>query len=432
MADKLRDILPAYGDRTSQFRFLTKDHTLGESSPITVWRSALAASSASIEQQSFGGGGISRHASDALFAALYESVERLCWANGNIETIRESVSRSDQEWFKDRLSILPHFTEVELHELYADTEIVHDELYDSSLWTLGRSLVTNDNVWIPLALALPRHTARVKSQAAIDMTTNGMAAGSSFAGATLSGLMEALERHTFLEAHYNARTFDVVRPSRLSPSCLQTFRAIADIFDQVLLATIPGPLGTSLSVCSGYVGGSTGTLRLRIGASLNFDYSVAVEKSILEFAQCAVAARGKTLHEADSCGDWRNVPLGTLLDHVSLGDYPDYCSRLKFRTPEEQNCDDTPMQESASCREFDQSDVIDLCRRLEHSFGINAVVVPFTPESIVDTTQCSVVRVVLLGAIPLRVGRAVGLDSQFMSNAGIDSNGLAILPHCFP
>jgi ribosomal protein S12 methylthiotransferase accessory factor len=143
----------------------------------------------------------------AMRSALGEAVERYssgCWEE--VEAVRGRRPEIGDEALDPRRLVLYRPEQYE-HVPYApysdDTEIA---------WVPARSLVTSREVLVPALAASLVHQVAVNQEYLFGPSSNGLAAGSTLAGALLAATQEVLERDAFVIAWFNQLACAEVNP----------------------------------------------------------------------------------------------------------------------------------------------------------------------------------------------------------------------------
>ena len=153
------------------------------------------------------GKGMTRAA--AVRSALGEAVERYssgCWEEA--EAVRGRRREIGDQALDPRRLVLYRPEQYE-HVAYApysdDTELA---------WVPARSLVTSREVLVPALAASLVHQVAAKEEYLFGPSSNGLAAGSTLAGALLAATQEVLERDAFVIAWFNQLSCTEVNPEK--------------------------------------------------------------------------------------------------------------------------------------------------------------------------------------------------------------------------
>lgn len=254
--------------------------------PIIV-RSELANTGFGVGAQAFvgcsGKGSDLRAARDTALGEALERHASLTWhpaqrvAARRAELTGASMDPRDLVLFADeQYASLPYAP-------YEDSTVLE--------WIPARSLVTGDEVWVPLLAAhlgydVPHHDGYL-----FPATSNGFAAGPTLRFAVLAGLLEVVERDAFLIAwahrlvtpRYDAQTL----PDEEASSIASAYRRRGVRIDVHVLPT------DSVATVALAIGWSDVAPAAVIGLGAALDPVTAARRAVLEVAQVRPALRGR-------------------------------------------------------------------------------------------------------------------------------------------
>jgi ribosomal protein S12 methylthiotransferase accessory factor len=234
-------------------------------------------------------GGVSITHSGAVAKALGEGVERYCSAFFDYDDLLVAPYRE-----------LPgRATPPGDYALYTQTQLDNGDLPWQPLtedtpvrWTTGRSLATGDAVFVPAAMVyVPYHYRPDSGEPGfVQPISTGLAAGTSFAEAALSGLCEAVERDAFTITWQARLSRPRIDPDTLPVSCrdrLDRFTA-AGLRVHIMDITTDLGLPTLLTIA---VGDRPTSPAVAVAAATHPDPEVALVKSLEELAHTRKFAR---------------------------------------------------------------------------------------------------------------------------------------------
>jgi ribosomal protein S12 methylthiotransferase accessory factor len=382
-----------------------------------------------------GGASVDRYG--ALAKALGEAVERYCSA---IFDYRDFTLAAYDDL--DERATPPDAFALYRPEQHEQEGFPWQPLGGDSLvnWTRGRSLVTGDETLIPAACVfVPYHYLRSRPDTPfVQPISTGLACGSSYDEATLSGLCEVVERDAFT-LMWQAR---MSRP-RVSPAGLPaTARDALRRFDRAGLRVEIVDITTDIrfpTIFTVAIGDAPSSPAIAVAAATDASAERAVVKSLEELAHTRTFARQLLEYtppvEVDVAGGHSEVV--------------DQKTHLRFYCPQEAKAFAEFTWSSDEVRGF--ADVVDrtvgdpaadlstLVEELGRA-GLDAVVVDLTTADIASL-GLSVVRAVVPGLHPLFMGhrnRALGGRRLYAVPQQLGHEGLErgeqdnLYPHPFP
>ena len=227
-------------------------------------------------------GGVGTNARTALAKALGEAVERYCSAFFDVDDLlwssfsaltRPAVAPDSFALYSDQQYRSPGFP---WRRFDPDAPVA---------WTLGRSLVSGEDVLIPAAFVhVPFHYRSDRPDTPITQPiSTGLACGSGFRSAALSALCEVVERDAFTLMWQAGLTRARIRPATLPPSVqdlVDRYRAVELTVHLVDLTTDVG-CPTVMSIAEGDADSSPA---LAVANASHPDPVVAARKSLEELA----------------------------------------------------------------------------------------------------------------------------------------------------
>lgn len=382
-----------------------------------------------------GGASVDRYG--AIAKALGEAVERYCSA---IFDYRELVLAAYED-LEERATPPDAFALYRPDQYEADGFPWRPLLRDSPVsWTRGRSLVSGEETLVPAAsVFVPYHYLRSRPDTPFTQPiSTGLACGSSFDEAALSGLCEVVERDAFT-LMWQAR---MSRPRISTDGLPPTAQNALGRFDRAGLRVEIVDITTDIrfpTIFTVAIGGAPTSPAIAVAAATDASAERALMKSLEELAHTRTFARQLLEYtppvEVDVAGGHREVV--------------DQKTHLRFYCPQEAKAFVEFTWSSQEIREF--ADVVDRSQAdpsLELSAlveelagaGHDVVVVDLTTPDIASL-GLSVVRAVVPGLHPLFMGhrnRALGGHRlyevpQRLGHAGIEPGGQDNpYPHPFP
>jgi ribosomal protein S12 methylthiotransferase accessory factor len=234
-------------------------------------------------------GGVSTTHPRAVAKALGEAVERYCASFFDYDDLTVAAYRD-----------LPgRGTRPEDFALYSDAQLAMGTLpwtpFTSDVpvrWTTGTSLRTGEPVFVPAAMVfVPYHyLLDGRENGIVQPISTGLAAGTSFTDAVLSGLCEAVERDAFTIAWQARLQRPHVDEDSLPLSCRERIRRFTDVGLRVETMDITTDIGvpTLLTIA---IGDRPTSPAVAVSAATHPDPETALVKSLEELAHTRKFAR---------------------------------------------------------------------------------------------------------------------------------------------
>jgi ribosomal protein S12 methylthiotransferase accessory factor len=381
-------------------------------------------------------GGVSTTQRGALAKALGEAVERYCSAFFAYSDL--TVAAFDE--------LLGPATPPESYALYTDDQYASGDIpwrpftrTTPVSWTRGTSLVTGQPVQVPAAMVfVPYHYRRDSGEIPVVLPiSTGLAAGSSYASAALSGLCEAIERDAFTitwQAMLSRRRLRVDS----SAASLDRLRRFTDAGIHVELMDITTDIAVP-SVLTVAICDSPSSPAIAVAAATHPDAETAVVKSLEELAHTRKFAR-QVMDYTPS------LPIEPETGHPAVQDQKHhlrfYCEQqavsfaaFTWASPDELNLSDLTAGFSGTPEQL-LAGTVERVRRAD----LDVVACDLTTPDIAEL-GLSVVRVVVPGLHPLFMGhsnRARGGTRLYVVPDRLGLRGLALgqadnpYPHPFP
>jgi ribosomal protein S12 methylthiotransferase accessory factor len=222
---------------------------------------------------------------EAVKGAIGEAIERYCAWQPDYEAILEA---SYKELGSTAISP-PEFV------MYSETQYENKEIpyrpFDKNRnigWVRGRSLLEDDEVFLPASLAYLGHFGQGGDEQLCLNTSNGLAAGSSVDAAVLSGLYELIERDGFLITWMNKLSVAEINFDALSglPYYIRTFYERFGIEIRVFNATTDIPVYVMMGFAIDRSGDGPTAV---VGLGCSLDPVEALKKALLEVCQGRVS-----------------------------------------------------------------------------------------------------------------------------------------------
>jgi ribosomal protein S12 methylthiotransferase accessory factor len=266
----------------------------------------------------------------ARSSALGEGVERYaggCWDAGEILHARRADLPDP--------ALDPRQLVLYAAEQYAD--LPYAPYTDESVlgWLRGRSLATGEEIHLPALAVLMSYEVQRPQELLFPVTSNGLAAGSTLAGAVLSAALEVIERDAFMAAwllRLPCRRIDPAgHPEGEVRALVEAYRRRGVAIE---LYQLPTDHGAPVFAAAGYQeeGGEGPAAVFGLGADL--DPARAARKAVLEVGQVRPALRMRTRRLPDRrrmeelAEDPRQV--AALEDHDLLYAHPAALPALAF------------------------------------------------------------------------------------------------------
>jgi ribosomal protein S12 methylthiotransferase accessory factor len=307
-------------------------------------------------------------------------------------------------------------------------------------WIRGVSLLTGEEIWIPAAAVyIPFHyRGATKSAFVLQPISTGMACGTTFEDAALSGVCEVVERDAFTitwQARLSRPRLDY---STLPESALNRIARFAAVGIEVKLMDITTDLGVPTILSIAVTDASTSPA-VAVAAATDADPKNALRKSLDELAHTRKYAKQLMIYTPP-------IEVNPAQGHAAVKDQRDH---LRFYCP--QSARQFAEFAWASSEITTYSELPDLSRdvaavELEAivqnlaAAGLEPVAVELTTPDIAALGLC-VVRVIVPGAHPLYMGhtnRALGVQRLYEVPQRLGYPGLAPgdadnpFPHPFP
>lgn len=370
------------------------------------------------------GAGLSR--GSALQAAIGEALERYCAQTWEQERIIVATADDLGATAVDVNDIIQYSAEQYGQPKFPFRPFRRDAPYR---WIDGLDLHEGRSVLLPAALAIMGfgainggHDRELGS-----CTSSGMAAGRSFEQATLSALLELIERDAFMVHWYARQTPRRIHTSAVSQALPRlASELIVALGDGCAFLDITTDLGIpcALALCPHPKG-----FGLAMGASCRLTYATAAEKALLEAAQCMLWILDSERSGVRPC---REEDIRDFTDHVRFYLDPANHCHAAFLTQGERSCEWAPSLGSSIDSRTSLSLVLDALARN----GLKAYAVDMTPEDVRDL-GFTCVRALVPGLQPLYCGyRNQHLDprrvSRFSEHRGDANFEWNLSPHPFP
>ncbi len=333
---------------------------------------------------------------EAIMGAIGEAIERYCAWQPNSEAILEASSR---ELGSSAISP-PEFV------LFSESQYEKKEIpycpFDEKQkigWVRGRSLLDNDEVFVPAALAYLTHFGQRMNEQMCLSTSNGLAAGSSVDAAVLSGLCELIERDAFLITWMNKLsvpeiTFD---DSSGVTDYIRAFYARSGVQIRVFDVTTDIPVYVMMGFAVDLSGKGPSSV---VGLGCSLDPVEAVKKAVLEVCQGRVSEtwrhRQRSPHERIK--SFENVKK--LEDHGAIFAEPEMLGELAFlfETSRVQR-----LEQLTSLSQGNATADLATCVRKLREAGCRVAYVDLTTPD-VNSVGLRVVRAVATGLQPIHFG----------------------------
>jgi ribosomal protein S12 methylthiotransferase accessory factor len=267
-----------------------------------------------------GGASSDRHA--AIAKAMGEAVERYCSAIYDPAEFRfaafpsltgRAVPPSLLSMYRAEQFNRPGF----LWHPFSDDTPVH--------WTRGLSLRTGEEIWIPAAAVfIPfYYQGPTKSAFVLQPISTGMACGTTFEEAALSGLCEVVERDAFTITWQARLSRSRIDPCTLPESALDNIARFAAVGIEVKLMDITTDLGvpTILSIA---VADATTSPAVAVAAATDPSPETALRKSLEELAHTRKYAKQLMIYTPP-------VKVDLASGHAAVKDQRDH---LRFYCPQ--------------------------------------------------------------------------------------------------
>ena len=310
------DFAPAVRDSTEPARPL-------------VWRARLAnhrfLSEPDESHMTISGKGMTREA--AWTSCLGEAVERYSGGRWDAD---ETVycRRGDLEG----RSIDPLELVLFRPDQYADLPYSPYRQETELRWIRGRSLVHDDQVWIPAIGVFMEYQVAEEDEFLCPVTSNGLAAGQTLGDAVLRAIYEVLERDALLIAWMNrlpARRFDAARHP--DGDVRRLARSYARRGVELALYELPTDHPVTVVAAIAFQAGGYGGPFATVGLGADLDPAQAARAAALEVGQVRPAFRARARsHDAARIAELVADPAKTttLEDHALL--YADPSMRSAF------------------------------------------------------------------------------------------------------
>jgi ribosomal protein S12 methylthiotransferase accessory factor len=382
-------------------------------------------------------GGVSTNRYGAIAKAMGEAVERYCSAIFRYEDlIFASFNNLDQP------AVAP-----DRFALYSPEQFSQDNLpwrpftSDSPVyWTKGTSLVSGEELLVPAAMVyVPFHFDSSRDDTPIcQPISTGLACGSSFTDAVLSGLCEVIERDAFTITWQSRLNGPRIRPETLSAAAqdrLARFSAVnLDVKIMDITTDVQCPTIMTIALSDSEVSPA-----LALAAATDLSADIAVIKSLEELAHTRKFAKQLSEYTPP-------VPVEVAEGHPNV---VDAYTHLRFYCPQSARQFAEFAWASPELRDFpsvvdrsagdDEESLKSLVGDLS-ALGLEAIACDLTTPEMADL-GLSVVRVLVPGMHPLFMGhrnRALGGRRLYEVPKKLGQRGLESgepdnpYPHPFP
>lgn len=270
-------------------------------------------------------GGVSTNRYVAIAKAMGEAVERYCSA---IFSYQDLIFSSFNEL--DRKAVAP-----DRFALYRPEQFERFSRYglpwrpftpDSPVyWLPAKSLLNGEEVLVPATMVyVPFHyNSSVGDTPICQPISTGLACGSSFAEAAVSGLCEVVERDAFTITWQARLSRPLIRPESLPPSAQDILRRFseADLEVKVMDITTDARIPIIMTVA---IGASAASPALALAAAADASSEMAVIKSLEELAHTRKFAKQLMDYTPE-------LPVEVEEDHPRVVDAP---THLRFYCPQ--------------------------------------------------------------------------------------------------
>lgn len=334
--------------------------------------------------------GAGRTRQECIGATLGEAIERYASAVSIAEA--ELITSSWQELKHEAVD--PRLFAAYAPEQYAGSwPYAKPDIESSVRWVRGRSLTTGKDTWVPAQYVFLPYQSNPGESVFLLHTSTGLACAEDPERATLSALLEVIERDAFM-IHWLARLSaprvdwdsDPGLAQEMSRRYLRPGLSY-HVFDITTDIGVPCCFAAVIEDCSQRAA-------MTVGAAARLDGRVAAEKAIMECVQTRAWLRQMVQTEGPrqfaSYDDVHNFE-----DHVHLWGNPEMLKQLDFLLS---NQTQVPVQ--YPCPSKDLSDQIQWVVSRLAQRDLEAIVVDVTPSDI-RSLGLTVVRAVVPGAIPL-------------------------------
>jgi ribosomal protein S12 methylthiotransferase accessory factor len=241
--------------------------------------------------------------------------------------------------------------------LYADDQydsVQYKRYHDDAelAWVLARSLVHDDEVWVPAMAVFMDYPAQNPDEYLFPITSNGLAAGTTLHSAVLSGLLEVLERDALLISWLNRLPGHPHDPL-LHPD--ESVRRLARLYRRrgVELVLIELPADHPVSVFMGIARSASPdngpSAAVGLGADLNPLESA--RRAVLEVGQVRPSIRRRArIVSAERVAELAADPVKVtaMEDHALLYAHPSTAHAFDFLLGEPRPWRDTPILDSGT------------------------------------------------------------------------------------
>jgi ribosomal protein S12 methylthiotransferase accessory factor len=352
-------------------------------------------------------GGVSTNRYIAIAKAMGEAVERYCSA----------IFRYEDFVFASYNQLRQPAVSPDRFALYRPEQFSRRKLPwrpftpDSPVyWTQGTSLISGEQILVPAAMVyVPFHfNSSIGDTPICQPISTGLACGSSFIEALLSGLCEVIERDAFTITWQSRLGRPRIRPESLSAAAqdrLERFSAV-NIEVKIMDITTDVPCPTIMTIA---LSDSEVSPALALAAATDLSADMAVIKSLEELAHTRKFAKQLTEYTPP-------VPVEMDEDHPKV---IDALTHLRFYCPQSAKSFSEFAWASREVRDFrtvidrksedDEKDLKSLVEDLS-AIGLEAIACDLTTPDIA-TLGLSVVRILVPGMHPLFMGhqnRALG------------------------
>lgn len=342
------------------------------------------------EVDSTGGSGFD--AEEAAVRGLFESVERYCGANSDIDQLLLEKASAGEEFLQGEE--LPLFTDAQYDEpgfpfcRFDPGALIH--------WIEGRSLVSGKLRYVPAVLVAVPYFATREAELLAPPVSIGLAAGDCWAKAALRGLLEVVEREAFTIMWMNRLSMPRVV---LDPASALA-RRLHDLLDRtggkMTFVEITHDLGipTVLAVLDRQL---LGRRLITMGASSKPTLMEAAKKAALEALGCYERVRQE---QEKPEGPWVCAP-----DFSNVEDYVQHC--LVYAEPSLQceldfvtaSTSEKVIYEEAAPRRPPEELLLDYTKRVAET-GSEVISVTLTTRD-VESSGIHVVKTIIPQAVPL-------------------------------